>query len=150
MPPTPPKFFELLGHFFESQNFCNFLALLCVLVHPIFGQKVPKNFWIWSTTHPPFLPIIPKMFMHKKCSKTFGLLWNPAPPPPPLWKKKPQTKAAVFLGEATFSLPKFSGFFSYWSYYPQTLTDSVSLLCRIFFSQHIPNNLCTLLKFVFT
>ena len=61
-PTIPPYFWiflDFLGHLFKSQNFETFGTLLCILIHPIFWQKVSKNFWILSNP-PPFLLKIPK------------------------------------------------------------------------------------------
>ena len=63
--PHPPRFLDLLGHFSESPNFFfvgSFGTNLCILIHPIFWQKVSQNFWIWS--NPP---------LSTKYSKKFGL-----------------------------------------------------------------------------
>ena len=75
----PPDFWIFWYTFPKVKTFGTFGTLLCILIHPIFWQKVSQNFWIWSNP-PPFLPKIPKMLVHKKCPKTFGLLRNPPPP----------------------------------------------------------------------
>ena len=91
--PPPSDFWIFLDTFPKVKTFGNFGTLLCILIHPIFWQKVSQNYWNWSNPHPPFLPKIPKMLLHKKCPKSFGLPWNP---PPPLINKV-QIKAAFFL-----------------------------------------------------
>ena len=91
---TPPPDFWIFWYTFPKvKTFGTFGTLLCILIHPIFWQKVSQNFWIWSTP-PPFLPKIPKILVHKKCPKTFGLLRNPPP------MDEVQIKAAFFCWDA--------------------------------------------------
>ena len=64
--PLPTKIFGIFGALFKSQNFGNCEALLCILIHPIFGMKVLQNFWIRSTIQPLFY----LKFQGNSCTKS--------------------------------------------------------------------------------
>ena len=61
---------QITDHFWDTftkvQIFSNFWDTFLCPISPNIWGKVPQNFWIWSTPHP-FLPKIPKFFLHKKC-----------------------------------------------------------------------------------
>ena len=52
----PPRIFGFFGIFWDTfpkvKTFGTFGTLLCILIHPIFWQKVSQNFWIWSNAPP--------------------------------------------------------------------------------------------------
>ena len=89
-PPLPPsQNFGSFGIFWDTfpkvKTFKTFGTLLCILIHPIFWQKVSQNFLIWSTPPPPFLPKISKKLVFKKCPKNFWFASEPTLPP--FWTK---------------------------------------------------------------
>ena len=72
--PPPTDFWSVWDTFLKVNTFGTFGTLFCILIHPIFWQKVPKNFWIWLKPHPPtFYQKNPTILIYKKCLKTFCL-----------------------------------------------------------------------------
>ena len=71
------------GTFSKVQTFGTFEALLCVRLHTVFGQKVPQNFWIWSTPSPFSTPNSKNV-----CTKTAPQLYDCIGTPNPLYGRK--------------------------------------------------------------
>ena len=85
---TPPLRF--LGHFSQSQKFC---TLLCILIHPIFGNKCLKTFG-FSQTPPSFLP-------KNWFTKSVPTFWFASDPPP--FMDVVQIEAAFFVGNIQYN-----------------------------------------------
>ena len=74
-----PRLLELNMHFKEQLFFEGFWHVFCVLIHQIFGKKVPETFG-FSQPPPPFSTQNSKIVGAQKVPQNFWIALEPLPP----------------------------------------------------------------------